>query len=654
MILFRQYYFYVYNNIVGGIEKMYNKITRRKKYGKLRKTKNRTKRRKTNMRATRKQKRLISRRISRRTRSMKGGYDLVNFKKVIDAINTPTDSEITNSLIDHDILLSFSIGPGEYGKVSNDEIDESVRYVLRTFYENPELKDRILQKIREIIKENYPVDKERILSKIDETEEVFNKQKQVREQKQVKEQKQPNPDNLFVPPAQYQPKSFKPPASAMPSSSSIQTDPPPIRKKTYDEKKVRKQEEENDRIQKEQEEENDRIQKEEEMKRRQQEEEMERQRLQDIEKQRVIYEDNELRQRGPILPENISTISFMDYDKNDEPKFWQLLFKPRELLQIRRNLLKMIKDKTICNLIKEIIPTYISALENEQANIRLCSIMLIYGLLSKKLKYEKYTLLFKGGKAIQMVLSELYNPNKEFPFEYTSTDIDIIITPKQDIPYNMHNLQLMAEHIRELIGWLSSDPNDNFSNKIFVAQISPEHNQSIVKISLNSRPVIPLTDIDFKEIIPEIKPFFYLTHTISHNTSVFGEILFTYPMLDSLINEKIFFLIYYINLHINDHLQDFHLNKIYKGLYPLLSALLLKENPELNIADLPRLQEQKLKELLEIYLIGKSDTNQIIQIILIRMFHIPAINIPSEQDFALLRNLKREFKERNHIMQTFI
>jgi hypothetical protein len=374
-------------------------------------------------------------------------------------------------------------------------------------------------------------------------------------------------------------------------------------------------------------------------------EEVERQQLIDIKKQRVIDEDNKLRQRGPILPENISTISFMDYDKNDEPKFWQLLFKPRELLQIRSNLLKMIKDKTICNLIKEIIPTYISALENEQANIRLCSIMLIYGLLSKKLKYEKYTLLFKGGKAIQMVLSELYNPNKELPFEYKSTDIDIIITPKQGIPYNMHNLQLMAEHIRELIGWLSSDPNDIFSNKIFVAQISPEHNQSIVKISLNSRPFIPLTDIDFKEILPEIKPFFYLTHTISHNT-VFGEILFTYPMLDSLINEKIFFLIYYINLHINDHLQDFHLNKIYKGLYPLLSALVLKENPELNMDDLPKLQEQKLKELLEIYLIGKSDTDQIIQIILTRMFHIPAINISYEQDFALLRNLKRESEER--------
>jgi len=598
------------------------------------------------MRATRKQKR----RINRLNRSMKGGYDLVNFKKVINAINTSTNPEITNSLIDHDILLSFSIGPGEYGKVSNDEIDESVRYVLRTFYENSELKDRILQKIHEIITENYPVDKERILSKIYEIEDVFNKQKQVREQKQAREQNPINPVKLFVPPVQYQPKSFKHPASAM-LPGPIPPDPPPIRKETYDEKNARKQkeqeaemkrrqqeeeemkrrqQEEEEMKRRQQEEEMERQQEEEEMKRRQQEEEMERQqevemeqrRLQDIEKQRVIYEDNELRQRGPILPENISTISFMDYDKNDEPKFWQLLFKPRELLQIRRNLLKMIKDKTICNLIKEIIPTYISALENEQANIRLCSIMLIYGLLSKKLKYEKYTLLFKGGKAIQMVLSELYNPNKEFPFEYTSTDIDIIITPKQDIPYNMHNLQLMAEHIRELIGWLSSDPNDIFSNKIFVAQISPEHNQSIVKISLNSRPVIPLTDIDFKEILPEIKPFFYLTHTISHNTSVFGEILFTYPMLDSLINEKIFFLIYYINLHINDHLQDFHLNKIYKGLYPLLSALLLKENPELNIADLPRLQEQKLKELLEIYLIGKSDTNQIIQIILIRMFHI--------------------------------
>ena len=64
-----------------------------------------------------------------------------------------------------------------------DEIDESVRYVLRTFYENSRLKDLILQKIHEIITENYPVDKERILSKIDEVEEVFNKQKQVREQR---------------------------------------------------------------------------------------------------------------------------------------------------------------------------------------------------------------------------------------------------------------------------------------------------------------------------------------------------------------------------------------------------------------------------------------------------------------------------------------
>ena len=81
--------------------------------------------------------------------------------------------------------------------------------------------------------------------------------------------------------------------------------------------------------------------------------------------------------------------------------------------------------------------------------------LIILGILSRKMEGQDYNFIFKGGKAVQFVLSEIQNASK-----YISDDIDILITGNE---YNAINMKNLAAHIGYLIQWFFAG---NYNNNI--------------------------------------------------------------------------------------------------------------------------------------------------------------------------------------------
>jgi len=347
-----------------------------------------------------------------------------------------------------------------------------------------------------------------------------------------------------------------------------------------------------------------------------QQKELEDRRLEEIE-----------RNRGALLPDTIPAIEkSREYANDKEPPFWKPLFNRKgetnTLFKLRHYLVSIIKDKSVCPILESILPNYYTSNKDNEVKIRLCSIMLIYGIINDVLKYEKYTLVFKGGKAIQMVLSDLM-----YPGEYDSTDIDILLLPRKGIPYNVNNLSHIAENIRELINWLSV--GDALSGYVYTALIEPGHNPFIIKIKLRYPASSPaLSDIDFREVPSNLLALFQNTeireYTIPASLTTHPNIKlsFCYPSLYSLLNERMYYLVEYITNEIfTGENQQFNLKKIYKGLHPLLSAIVLKDRPDLTNEDISQMKENKLREILTIYLSRNDKADLYIPIILNRMFH---------------------------------
>ena len=114
-------------------------------------------------------------------------------------------------------------------------------------------------------------------------------------------------------------------------------------------------------------------------------------------------------------------------------------------------------------------------------NIILCAALLVYGIISDKMKGQDFDLIFKGGKAVQLVLSQI--PNTD---QYNSEDIDILVMPKNDIEYNRDIIKNLSSHIGYLIKWFLnvSDLKVNLS-VLLPPEISENQrgNPNIVKLS---------------------------------------------------------------------------------------------------------------------------------------------------------------------------
>ena len=416
---------------------------------------------------------------------------------------------------------------------------------------------------------------------------------------------------------------------------------------------VKKQEE----LAKKQEEEAARRQQEEEAARRQQEEEAaRRQQEQEAAEQTQPSADQDQEQeqdkavgrlgrpdRQPLnynLPIPNSTGYPDDPDNPIIPEFWKPIFNKSEteLLDLRTRIkdimtqddsIEMVGNKikdtwTICKIVQTKIPTYYVPITNgvdkqgrliddlnidfTHYNMMLCACLILYGILSDRMVGEKYSLLLKGGKAIQLVLAQIPNIN-----QYTSEDIDIMVKPTDDKSYDRDEIKNLASHIGYLLKWFLSSPTLKTNISVLLPPTEPnaKTNPNIVKLSYEKIVKRPnnrtgtqdsvykaLSDIDFKELPAELAPYF--NEVDKHEfyiEKLQTDVLFVCPHLGALIDEKLYFYSKYMkykillengkkitdptyeNVTIDD--CDYFLNKFSKAINGLTYGLVQQRNPDL-------------------------------------------------------------------------
>lgn len=274
------------------------------------------------------------------------------------------------------------------------------------------------------------------------------------------------------------------------------------------------------------------------------------------------------------------------YNLDTEPDFWKPIFAPNEMITLRETIQTMMTSDrnigvttdqkmqqkmqqmwSVCQIIKTIIPTYYVPTTNEpyytsfgtfvsdqivdfsHYNILLCSALLVYGIISHKMNGQDYELLFKGGKATQLVLAGIEDMD-----EYKTEDIDVLIMQKPDVPYDPTTIQKLSGHIAHLVKWFLHQ-GDLFH--ISVLAPNPENkraNPHIYKLSyikqvkkLDHRRQIMVddfkafSDIDFKETPSSLKPPFFdkAVDYIFEINELQTKVSFRCPNLGSLLDEKL-------------------------------------------------------------------------------------------------------------------
>ena len=280
------------------------------------------------------------------------------------------------------------------------------------------------------------------------------------------------------------------------------------------------------------------------------------------------------------------------YNPENEPEFWQPIFDQNEMFAIRKLIndimnadgnIALTNNKitrlwSICEIVKKIIPTFYTPIENNpyslfgtlmkdtdidfsKFNVLLCSALIIFGIISYKMIGQDYKMLFKGGKAIQLALSRIPNMS-----EYRSDDIDVLIMPDKNIPYDELHVKNLAGHLGYLIRWFLNIPEPDPGYKVSVQAPNPINtraNQYIFKLSYikslkryDYRKQVLIDDykqfldIDFKEVSRDMISYFQdnlkeYNFEISLSSDTKQNILFICPNLGSLLNEKIYYYVKY-------------------------------------------------------------------------------------------------------------
>ena len=284
--------------------------------------------------------------------------------------------------------------------------------------------------------------------------------------------------------------------------------------------------------------------------------------------------------KADVTKLNLDT-SPTEYNDSNEPDFWKPLFKENEMVSLRDKIqslfgdptLKYPTDSIICRIITNMIPTYSVPEEINpdliNYNVTLCATMFIFGIMTKLMENQEYNIIFKGGKAVQMVLS-IINPN----YVYASEDIDVLLKPNTDVMYNRDRIKNLAGHLSYLIKWFL---NGKTSQGISILPPNPENlkaNQDIFKISYKgygTESFKAISDIDFKEISSYDKQFFRNIQSINRE-----DCLFRFQDLEGLIQEKVHYITQYDkkrqNKEISHEEYKFYFNKLNKSYQVLVNA----------------------------------------------------------------------------------
>ena len=279
------------------------------------------------------------------------------------------------------------------------------------------------------------------------------------------------------------------------------------------------------------------------------------------------------------------------YAPDIEPEFWKPIFNENEMTTLRQTLREMLSkdneimiDKqtrevsqmwSVCRIIKTIIPTYYTQIKNDpydvygtlmsdkdidfsHFNILLCASLLVFGIVSYKMIGQDYKLLFKGGKAVQLVLKGIAEMG-----EYKTEDIDVLIIPNADIPYDENNVKNLAGHISYLIKWFVQSPETKYN--VSVLPPNPANmraNPFIFKLSYvkdtkkyDHRKNMMIddfrqfSDVDFKKVPQDIMKHFDTATDYDFDISELNtKVLFRCPNLGALLDEKVYYYAKYMEI----------------------------------------------------------------------------------------------------------
>jgi hypothetical protein len=306
--------------------------------------------------------------------------------------------------------------------------------------------------------------------------------------------------------------------------------------------------------------------------------------MENLIKEEEIQEIIEKEPEKPIVKLSIPTDLPSDsgYNPGVEPEFWKPIFGENEMITIRQKINEMMNSDgnipinnkevtelwSVCKINQAMIPTYFTPTKNEpyesfgyfigdqdidfsHFNIVLCAALIVFGLISQKMVGQDYKLIFKGGKAIQLELAG--TPETA---SYKSEDIDVLILPETDIPYNELNVKNLSGHLAYLVRWFLNTPETQY--KVSVQVPNPENtraNPFIFKLSYvkviqkrDYRKQIMVddfkqfSDIDFKDVPQNIKLFFEKSKEYKFYIDELNQnVLFRCPNIGSLLDEKIYY-----------------------------------------------------------------------------------------------------------------
>ena len=229
------------------------------------------------------------------------------------------------------------------------------------------------------------------------------------------------------------------------------------------------------------------------------------------------------------------------------------------MLAFKDAILRLYYEEDICEIVKNIIPKYAT---NSDWPPALCILMFLVGCLTKIL-YGECNILVKGGKAVQIALSEIPQMShdksvyKEIP-EYVSNDVDITI-----VSSNHYSQRDIALQIGYFIQWVTTHPLYSKLPMFSIRDLpKPKADDtpdvgSVVKISLDKKSMgektgryVAMMDIGY--VSPEKKfnlsdnPEYYITTSVHLPFKVKKYSgFFNLQRIDNLLFERIYYSVKY-------------------------------------------------------------------------------------------------------------
>ena len=329
------------------------------------------------------------------------------------------------------------------------------------------------------------------------------------------------------------------------------------------------------------------------------------------------------------VPINVPKVG---YNIEVAPRFWRDLFESKgidlfELRERMRSLLsqdeihKVIYRKgftpnawTTCEMVESMFPAYYTKQNPEfqlktqeqqmdfvNTNTALCIILLLLGIISNTMNDQDYNFIFKGGKAVQFVLSEIKNTSK-----YISDDIDILITHNENLVYNEWKMRNVAEHISFLIKWflegiinISLDL-PNTGGKTFgkdIVKISYVHYPDIYRPNIYK--YTALCDIGFGKTNENVRPYFEHPQVFRmYNNTLEQELMFRSPNIEAILDEKLYYYLKFIQFRdtvrrgsaihekgyedMNPESLNFFIQKFKRSIKAIVDGLILQQSGNIN------------------------------------------------------------------------